>query len=323
MKYCMYADPEWLKSSYGLNPSLQGPIHHKELPVVMHSGLTNWCRVMDGVYDQPMTPEQYEKYDVLHLNITPNSIGNIHRIRRHLEECDKKPMLVANIDHAIDMWSGFKRFDIFLEECGMVDRLFGVEPATVDTLSTLLDKKVRHINHPTNVDQLQELYGDLREKDPFPHKSVLVVAHPYDKNYTITTQTLARIKQEDPDLKIMLVGKIEENYAYLKKEYYEFYQTVPFRLLMEIVSRVDCVIDTALTHSGGRVPVECAAVGTPCVGNYSVNTVQKYHMPLTVDIFNAKQIREAVRLALYDGFKPTEPDNYDKSRSYFEEMINE
>ncbi|MCK5015612.1 MAG: glycosyltransferase, partial [Candidatus Peribacteraceae bacterium] len=264
----------------------------------------------------------YEKCDVLHLNVTPNSIGNIHRIRRHLSECDNPPLLVANIDHAIEMWSGFKRFDIFMEELTMVDRLFGVEPATVNTLATLLDKKVWHINHPTDVKLLQKEYANNRVDDPFPYKTVLLIAHPYDRNYLVATWTLLKLKEEHPDLKLLMVGQIENEHAFLRKEYDEFYKSMPFPALMELISRADCVIDTAVTHSGGRVPVECAAVGTPCVGNSAVDTMTKYHSDFVVDIQNGRMIYNTVEAAVYGGVVPATPDGYDESRKLFEEMIN-
>lgn len=324
MKYCLYALREWVINSYGLPPDTPSPIHNRSLPRVMHSGLTNWARVFDGVYNVPMSPKEYEDIDILHINMTPNGVGNIHSIMRHLEDVENKPMIVVNVDHAIEMWNGFKRFDIFLDELSMADRVFCVEPASASTLKILLGKKVWCFNHPTNTTQLREIYGTCREEDPFPHKTVLVYAHPYDRNYLITSWVIKRLKAVTPDLRAIFIGQADDR-AWLRTVYDEVYESVPFPVMMEIISRVDVAVDTAVTHSGGRFPAECAAVGTPCISDKKVFTGASIHGN-TGDIYNGVDTYERIKEFLSGGGKPmasVEHMGYEASRKKFEEMISE
>jgi hypothetical protein len=93
---------------------------------------------------------------------------------------------------------------------------------------------------------------------------------------------------------------------------------LPFEALMEVVARVDCVIDTAATSSYGRIGVECAALQTPCIANERVASPT-----LQTDIFNAKSIVSWLKEVFAD-YRPLLDANrysYAKSRKAFEGMI--
>lgn len=322
MRYSLYAAKEWLIQSYGLRPDLRDPIGADKMPRVMHSGLTNWARALNGVYSLTQTFEQLAQYDVVHVNVPPSGVKSVLKLRRLIDAmpAENRPLLVANPDQAIEMWESFSRFDLFLESMAVADRVFCVHAVMARTLRELLGKPVWHIPHPTDVDTLAEEFGGV---DKYPAPLVLVVAHAYDQNYLIVTEALRALRRDHPDLKCVMVGRMPKDPMTVGSFYDEMYEAMPFDALMKLVAMSTCVIDTAFTHSYGRIGVECAALGIPCIGNTSVESVTTLHS-CAVDIYDASDIARKVRECIAGDYGITPPTayNYANSAASFEAMCN-
>jgi hypothetical protein len=321
MRYALYASGAWITQSYGLDPRLAEPIHHSALPRVMHSGLTNWARVFDGHFCVPKTLDQYTQYDVLHVNISSSNVGRLWRLRRDIDKLplDERPLLIVNIDYAVELWPNLDPLIIF-KDLANADAIFHVHPAMM-----VGHPHEYHINHPTNVEQLAKLYGDLKTESPFPEPVIFVMSHPYDQNIYLITKVLQ--EPEFAGYQKVLVGICDKSQPWLDTIYDERYYTLEFEKCMEFIARSSVVIDTATTHSGGRLPVECAALGTPCVShlfNYSGSLLFQY---LNCDVYNTEQLKGSIGLALATQVgKPeslTAKFNYANSAAKFMEMVND
>lgn len=330
MNYCLYAEPEWVKQSYQLNPGITGPIKYDLLPRIFHSGLTNWPVVFEGMLSVPNTMEEYNTYDVIHVNMTPHGVGNIKKIRSDVTRIKaKQPLIVANVDHAINMWEGFGNIEWFLKDLSLADRLFCVHPVMSGTLSTYLDRHVWTIPHPTNLDQFDELRSNGQK---FDIPTVAVVVHSYDVNVLIVTEALNALKRKIK-FQTLCIGNAERKKEYTKWNYDQYISGLPFHHFAKILGMCDVVIDTAITHSYGRVGVECAALGVPCIGGATVESVNTLWPELVVDIFNAKQINAKVEELLFgdqehrqDVIRTAQDGvllyGYPESKKAFEEMLN-
>jgi hypothetical protein len=329
MRYCLYAEPEWVKQSYNLNPQMQGAIPYTALPRIFHSGLTNWAMVFEGVYNVPNTMVEYGSYDVIHVNMTPHGVGNIKKIKADIARLEsKKPLVIANVDHAINMWEGFGNFEWFIQDLLLADRLFCVHPLMSDTLSTYINRPVCTIPHPTNLDQFDELRSEQR----FDIPTVVVFVHSYDVNVLIVTEALKALKRKYK-FQILLIGNAERKKEYVKWNYDQYIPGLPFHQFAKIVGMCNVAIDTAITHSYGRVGVESAALGVPCIGNFTVESIKRLWPELVVDVFNAKQITEKVESVLF-GDQEHRQDiirtaqegvvmyGYPACKQVFEDMIN-
>ena len=289
MRYCLYAEPEWIKQSYGLNPKMEGRIFWDKLPRLLHSGLTNWARVFEGWYSIPTTAAELNEYDVIHTNMTQHGIGSVKKIKANMKRAGNTNLkVVVNVDHAINMWQAFEPFGTMLEDVNMADHVFCVHPIMADSLGVFLDRKIHVIPHPTSLDMFKEF-----QQDKFDKPTVTVVSHSYDRNYLIMSEMLIALRKKRPDLQTIFIGKMEDR-TYIKWNYDEYFEMVPFPALMRIISASHVIIDTAVTHSYGRVPVECAALGTPCIGGTNIEAVNVLWPDLGVDIFNAKQLSDKV-----------------------------
>lgn len=301
LRYCLYADPSWVKQAYGLNPSLQTPIHHDKLPRVMASGLLNWARIFDGDYHVPETLDQYRDYDVIHINVPTSGIGRMHRIREAINMLpeDERPLLVANPDYAVQMWEGFQRFDLFLSQINLADRIFCVHPVMSDNLKALLGRKIFTIPHPTDINAIRKNFKK-EEADADSPKIIVVFAHSYDQNYLIPSHILQKLKDHYPDVNLVLMGKVDKDKVFIDSLYDEHYYQLEFHDVMKILNKATVVIDTATTHSYGRVPVECAAVGVPCITDSRVYSGNMLWTSLNIDIFNGYELLGKL-LTIIDG----------------------
>ena len=320
MRYCLFSSKDWLIQSYGLRPDLADPISADKLPRVLHSGLTNWARALGGVYSMPVSFEALAKYDVVHVNVPPSGVKTLFKLRRLIDAMDAeiRPLLVANPDQAIEMWESFSRFDLFLDSLRCADRIFCVHPVMSATLGALLDREVWTIPHPTDVTTLREVYGATEK---YPDPMVLVMAHSYDQNYLIVTEALRALKRDIPALKCVLIGRMQKDPITVGSFYDEMFEALPFDQVMHLVAMSTCVIDTAFTHSYGRIGVECAALNVPCIGDVNVESVLKLHR-YPIDIYNANQIMDAVKACCTGGGAVMSPDAYDYEHSAdaFKEM---
>jgi len=303
MRYCLYAQPQWLIQSYGLSPNTVTPIKHLALPRVMHSGLVNWMKVLEGVACVPANKEMYEAVDVINVNLPTRNIGCIKKIHQHLRDLQmngKAPMVIANPDYAVEMWWYEGRIDLFLKDINLADKIFCVHPAMSETLEVLLEKQVWTIPHPTDVQTLRTEFFEKRYSDPFNFITVLVLAHSYDRNYIIPTEVVQTIQNNDAVMRTAMVGKVGRDSMYLKDRYDEYYEAMPFPDLMNLISRADVVIDTSFFHSYGRVPVECAAVGTPCITHNTVYSGKLLFPEYQCDIMDGKQLFQKINQVLFN-----------------------
>jgi hypothetical protein len=331
MRYCLYAEPEWVIQSYGLNPNvIGGIISHEILPRIFHSGLTNWGRVFKGCYHVPKSIAEYQMFDVIHVNMTPHGVGTVKRIKSDIARIDGvKPKVVVNVDHAINMWEGFGNMEWFLTDVNAADYVFCVHSIMANALSSLLNRCVYTIPHPTELEQFSELV----EPEKFDIPTVCVMLHSYDQNCLIATEVLNQLRKEHK-IQCIAIGNANRNKEYLKWNYDQYIPGMPFASLMRVLSMCSVVIDTAITHSYGRVPVECAAIGTPCITGNTVESGRILWPELVVDIMDAKSIRSKLEMMLFDNLelldnmiRTAKEDvvhyGYQSCREMFEGMLND
>lgn len=322
MRYCLFSSRDWLVQSYGLRPDLRDPVTPDKLPRILHSGLTNWPRALGGVYSMPVTFEALANYDVVHVNVPPSGVKTLFKLRKLIDamDADKRPLLVANPDQAIEMWESFSRFDLFLDALRCANRIFCVHPVMSHTLEALLGTPVWTIPHPTDVTTLCDAYASTEK---YPDPMVLVMAHSYDQNYLIVTEALRALKRDIPALKCIMIGKMQKDPINVGSFYDEMFEALPFDQVMHLVAMSTCVIDTAFTHSYGRIGVECAALGVPCIGDRKVESVARLH-EYPIDIYDAKAIVDCVKRAIEVApvFNDVTEYDYEHSARAFEGMCH-
>jgi hypothetical protein len=322
IKYCLFAEPAWMRQSYGIPVSAQPPIRYTQLPYIMHSGLTQWGKVFKGCYNVPDAKE-LDNYNVVHMNYTPSNVGKLSYLHKLI---DGRPIKkVVNIDHAVDLWgmNGFVELNQMLDELQLADHLFAVESTMANTISKLMDRYVAVIPHPTDTEMVRKNFVSVDgKKNHEGEMAITVFFHAYDKNWLLITNLLNKLKKEKNILAVA-VGALENFPAFFRNTFDLLYNRVSFSDAMKLIAMSDVVIDTALTHSYGRVPIECACLDTPCITNETVESGVMLFPCLAVDIFDMDWLALSI-----DSAKNAKPPfgykryGYEESAKKFLDMLN-
>lgn len=322
IKYCLFAEPGWMRQSYGIPITAQPPVRYTQLPYIMHSGLTQWGKIFKGHYNVPDANE-LDNYNVMHMNYTPTAVGKLTYLHKIIDGRDIKK--VVNIDHAIDLWAmnGFVELNQMLDELQLADHLFAVESTMANTMSALLDRYVAVIPHPTDVDMIRKNFiVDEKSVTKGDEKVIVVFFHSYDKNWLLMTNFLNQLKKKENIIAIA-IGALENFPAFFRNTFDLLYNRVSFSDTMKVVARADLVIDTAVTHSYGRVPIECACLNVPCIAHRTVESANILFPELVVDIFDLDDIKSAIDRAgkIGDDFN-YKLYSYNSSADKFLDMLN-
>ena len=312
IKYCLFASPDWVKQSYGLNPELQRPLQHYSLPDLMHSGLTNWAKVFDGIMDVPQSLDELRALDIVHINVPASGVGNLINLRRQVNRLPEaeRPVIVANVDYAVEMWEGFREFDLFIQAIEAADVVFNVHPVMTASLAAVTNQKnLYSFPHPTDVDALLLHKANCQNIVISDMKVITIVAHTYDQNYLIPLYSVCEFLKRNgirDQYQLVLVGGVSKDKMRISSMADYFYDSMQFPELMKLLMVSSVVIDTATTHSYGRVPVECAILGVPCIADKKVG-VDNLH--LSVDIQNGENIQEKMDTVVIKGIYEAEEVN--------------
>jgi hypothetical protein len=236
------------------------------------SGLFQWTNAFGGAMDYPRTPEDFEKYNVIHVNITPRNLMLIADLKPKLPKHCK---LVFNVDYSVDLWlNNFPNPGLFLQELDKADCIFGVEPIQAETLEMLLHRPVHLIPHPSDIEGIGQLQTNER-------KSMIgTMIHRYDKNYLLNAYALRHSLNQSEWKTCVFGGSYEPtDVAHL---YDIQHAHLAFPELMKITSQLYAVIDTYTIHSYGRYTVEAAILGVPCIGPSCVSAQKRLFPETTI-----------------------------------------
>ena len=260
----------------------------------LRTGLYSWMPVFDGEVKsfQEMDPDDYEKYDVIHVNLSGQDIHILGDIRDKIG-WDSKTKIVANNDYTCELWqSSFDYLTTLRRELKNADMLFGTEPNQVDTLEVLTGRKIHLITHPCFVKRLKTL---TPKKEP---SFLSVVWHRYD-NYS----AIPSLSVKDFGYTTRLVGydSNSDNKKYVTScNYNQLMQGTNYMDFCDQLLESKVVVDPFTLTSQSRTGWDCAALGVPMVGSDRCYSVQKCFPMTAVPPYNMKKMREMVKKLLTD-----------------------
>jgi len=240
----------------------------------MIGGFYNWHRAFNGEFHLYKAKEdELENYDIVFIGMSRPELEGVtaSRIREKIG-WNSKTKLVICIDYAIELWQGVFQPNLLERELMQADMIFVSEPTMLSYVRALLNdrKKVFHIVHPTQVEDLQK----LRKPIDMRTDEIVTIVHRYDNNWLAPYLVTKDLKWNNHV--VLLDGKQEMYlYAYFKymKSGFEFLK------YLDWASRKKVVLDSYhKIHTYGRSPVDNACIGIPNVGTdwtYS----QKYLWP--------------------------------------------
>ncbi len=259
------------------------------------SGLYLWTKAFKGTFDFPIFPEDTEKYNLIHVNITPRNIPLVCQLIPMLNR--NKTKLIFNVDHSIDLWQQTFPYPFQLfETLDKADYLFGVEPDMCEMLSEALHRNVECIPHPVDVDQLKLLRQHDRDQ------RIGVSIHRYVGNFLLPWYAVKNLPSGWVTTAIgAQVGDFQPRVHHL---YPEVQPHVKFQELMPFVATLYAMVESYTIRSYGRLTTECAALAVPVIGADCVASQNKCFPDLTTHGFNPLKMQKLLHRLL------NEPDFY-------------
>lgn len=314
IRYCLLTFDHWQKSFQ------EQFTKHK--PAI--SGLFQWANVFGGVMDFPRTPEQFSKFNLIHINVTPRNLFLIPQVRPKIDH--KTTKLIVNVDYAIDLWLANYNFpELFLQELDRADYVFAVEPQMSEILSMHLKRPVACIPHPS------DLYGIGKFATNDRTTTIGVNIHRYDRNLLLPWFALNNLQLDRAKYLTAAMGGCftPDEVAHL---YDMFIEHQPFPEMMKFLAQLLLVIDTFTIRSYGRFSIECATLGIPCIGTYLVDSIHRCFPDLCTEPNDIPKTAKLVNQLINDDDFYTEVANkaqqkveyysYDNCRKMMLEFLN-
>jgi hypothetical protein len=228
------------------------------------TGLFNWSLLFNGVRTFPRTADDFAKYNVIHVNITHKNLPLLSKIIPLIDRNVTK--LLVNVDYAIEMWSQtFPHPELLLQEIDGADYIFAVEPNMADLLSSALQRYVPCIPHPCATHEIEKYRTNQREK------KVMISAHRYDTNFQIPYFFTRRL----PDNWISCIMGAHNNFDSIIHLYHECQRQLTFEESIKYISTKYAMVETHTLNSYGRVTIEAAVLGVPCIGPANISSMQR------------------------------------------------
>ncbi len=272
LSYCMLGDPMAVQ---GISKS------GKDAPLL--SGLWQWHAAFDkygkkGDVRLIRRKEEFEDYDVVHVNMTSGNFGLPHMIRDELGD-SSSTKLISNIDFEVGAWGQLTHPTMLEKVMQCADMVFHVESYGADVLSDVLDRAVPTLPHPVDV------VGLDRYKKVDRDQYIANVYHRYYPDITIPYWVI-----RDLPLYSVLLGYGGGKVPSLPM-YDEVYDHIPFVDMIENMSKAKFGLDMFHGYSYGRTVVEFAALCVPCICSETMDASRRCFPELVVNPYDVKGAR--------------------------------
>jgi len=263
--------------------------------VPRRGGMYNWLFLFKGEILPYQYVDDFEKYDVIQVNMSAVDMNLIPEIRRKLGK-SSSTMLVINNDYVAESWAGLGTHPLYYEQIQRLgDMVFGTEPYQT---SCLIDGAFC-MPHPHYVEVLKHVSIDEKDKES---DSVAVMFHWWEGKTYLPALLIQKIKQqkrifariygyreEYDDMKRWSKALWDERVTHLR--YPDFIE----HLLQNTI-----FIEPVQYHTYGRTTVDTAILGIPTVGSNRVFSMRKCFPYTSFDPVDIKGMTRAVLRLLED-----------------------
>jgi len=262
----------------------------------MRTGLYQWLEVFDGDIKNisSLMKEDYEKYDVVHLNLSGGDYCQVQKIREMIKDSSTK-FVVSNDYGAHEFQTVFPHPDILVREIAGCDAYFATEPYSQNFFEQLLGKEVHLIPHPANIEWLKKL------KSPHERQKCIGIVYHYDGNQTFAPYIATKDIVAEKGYRTAMLGyqlKMDKQYAATRTLFHDVQKHSNFFDFCQMMLQCEVIYEPYCVPSYGRATVDSAALGVPTVGSYTVDSMRRCFPKTCNNPFNLKEINKTIRKLL-------------------------
>ena len=253
----------------------------------MRGGFYNWGAIFKAEMKEYKKIEDLEKYDVIHVNMSPSDWWMVFDIKKRIKNSSTK--LVLNNDHVSEFWYKWELDpNIYLQVQEQGDVVFGTEPYQT---SQMIDRAVT-MPHPTNIKDIKFLKNNFKDSD-----KIGFMCHSYDKT-VVQRVLMSKNLIKDLNCKTVLYNYVASNpkeRAISEYWFDEIFKQFEFPQFCMSIMRNRLMLELADYHTYGRATVETAALGVPTVGSDRIFSMRHNFPELVTDPLDHRKIRKLVK----------------------------
>lgn len=296
---------------------------------LMVTGIYQWVRAFNGEWLDPgeLDYDNLDEFDVLLVGWTGVDMELISNLKEARGK-SKTPYIVACLDYGVDLFPNNLAIHYggtFRRNMLDADLVFAAESRQREVLEFLLGKEVPLLYHPCSITELREVaerrrvYG-REEKEKLAERSgqklkLSVVIHSWRPDPVTPYLALNSNVSDRSRYRIFCYNIPESESERLLHCYDMIAAPLPYARFIEHIVDSYVVVDSYSVYSYGRMSIESAALGIPCIGSCTVESQRVLWPELTIDPYDIKKIRE-LSDRLYD-----DKDFYDEVVSYAQQAL--
>ena len=266
------------------------------------TGLYNWIQTFNGKISKPGDVEDYNEFDIVHVNMSKQDRHLPATIRKALK-ADSKTMIVCNNDYTSELWEGnYEHPDVQAKYYEDGDILFGTEYYQSVALAEITGKKVYNLPHPSNIVRLKTLA--TTEKKNY----IAVVWRRYDKFAYVPF-----LAAKELGLQTVLIGydRAQDAHWHITESMYDhvIYHT-DYDKYIKILAEAMIVYNPYTLHSYDRLGVDCAGMGVAVVGTDRTWAMKHCYPKTMCDPFDVRATKDLLKKLM------TDRDFYNKIRGH-------
>ena len=259
---------------------------------ISRTGLYQWLNVFKGDIKYPRDVADYNEYDIVQVNMSPQDVNLVSTIREQIGE-NSKTKLILNNDFTAELWGlSFDYPETIGREISSADMLFGTEYFQTTALSELSGRKCYVIPHPADVKRLKSL-------TPKPKQDIIsTIWRRYDnysyvpslavRNHGLTTRLIGFDKNIDK--RVYLTTTLFD-YVLAGTNYFDFCSQM---------SESKIVYNPFTFHSYDRSTIDCAAMGVAVIGSNRTQSMNVCYPHTIVNPYDVTKTRQLIKRLLED-----------------------
>jgi hypothetical protein len=245
-----------------------------------------WFKVLNGEINTFKEVEDFEKYDVIHMNVTLHDMPCIRQLAEKLKNSSTK--LVLNQDHAPQIWgqaytSPWELAKIF----DLADASFATTPEAQSMLQIVAKKKIHLMPHPCETHILKK----LRFTSQANHAAILYnkydnpVVHPWFAftEMGIKTALIGYVRETDPRTTMTEVL------------FNSIYPEMSFPDYLRLLGESKMMFEPSTMFRYGRGVLEAACLKVPVAGSDSVEAMRRLFPNTCGNVYNMTAMREGIK----------------------------
>ena len=253
---------------------------------------------------------------------------------RHAKAVSPKTLFLGthgsyNLGRVRERWRNPAWYRSFVDFVNAADLFFIVNRAGVDYLQRASKQPIIYFPPFYPTEYTQRFYRSLEAKE-----KVIYIAGNTRRLDVMASLLIARELQErHPEFVIRLTDWGEMNLEPLKGSRYEMIPRTPWQEYLEMTSTVWLILNTDVWWTNGRVALDAAAVGTPCIGCNANGQMECFSDLVCADIEGIGRASELAERLLRDpqfygeiqekARRRLESYSYENSRRRFETLVSD